>query len=77
MIRRRLARSPQGMLREMVASMNSVQLALAAHAADLPTKALIAWAEGRTELASDAVQKLGGHLLSGRYFQKQEERARA
>lgn len=72
-----MTRSAHSALRDSVASMNAMQLALAASAIGVSRASLVAFAEGRTTLPDFSLKRLGEHLYTGRYFIKREENGRA
>ena len=69
----RLAISGQSALRISVASMNSMQLALAAREIGVSTSTLRAFAEARTSLPAHTVQRLAAHFYRGAYVIKRVE----
>jgi hypothetical protein len=66
----RPARSAQSVLRESVASMSSMQLAVAAREIGVSRSTLVAFGEARSSLPDHCLQRLATHIFAGRYFVK-------
>jgi hypothetical protein len=68
----RPARTADGSLREMLGSMNRYQFNAAAKACGVSVATLRAYCDGRSTLPAHTRQRVGDHVLCGRYFVKRE-----